>query len=1013
MSIKRISADGRVAGMGVLPIMAVCMLLVTAQSRATTTTISSLPYTASQAGTNYSETLLVAGTNLASTTNGINFTGHDIVLNLASDTITFGTAGGDNMYGICFSGVNPAYNIRIIGGWLIHGITNDTLTNGVDCVRFARGAHDVLIRRTNMKVSGDNAHCIDHDPDGRLAYNVEIDGGQYWSYCRRYSSREYYDGAAVRICFRSPSGSYNIKIHGIRIWTGPGQGIVTVGGWGSNPPDCRSQVYSCTVSVDHRNDFYLYNQGPNHPVGASSENAYGIFFSFCGIGSTIHDNVVRSGTSYGGSRGIFMESCQGISSNYITVYNNDVDIHEGPNIRVGEGYGSFAFRMRPIDGQLRYVRVFNNRFIAAGDSVANTRAYGYIPIAFRYSNDIASSFIVFDNNYFKAYAITPGPVESEGLSLDGVFNADTTLVFRNNRYESDHTVVKFGDMQGGAANLRFSGDTLRGLTAPYDFSTYQVGHLGNPWDCTHNMATDIGYEGGASDTNIVFSNGGTLDLTLKRVLIVQVIGRNGLPVRNATVTANNHYNRLVLSGTTNDGGVIRGPVSYWFESRTQNDSTAFNNFTIKARLLQDSTVISFTVSSLSPPATVVLANTDGEPGGEDLVPPAAIHDLGALPGGGQGRINLTWTATGDDDTVGTADHYVIKYSDQLITEDNWAQATTVPDPPPPLGGGLPQEFTVISLPEGQVFFVGIKTYDEADNASPISNVPMSFSSGIASPLPLYTQVNEEEGSATLIAEAVESYLPLYYEFALDEDENFGSPRIEPVLTADTVAMVTFAGLLPDTIYYWRCRAMANGQIDSSAWSSSVSFNIVTGVEMDLSAADCIFPSQGSVVQSRYPTFVISGNVMVPEVYIQVADNALFDSPIQSGALPTINGQNTEWQIDRPLATSATFYWRISSNNILWTSPINFAAEVDIHPYPNPFKESQGHSAITFTNLPGVCNIDIATVSGGIVKRAKGVGPNDWVWDVKNDSGNDVTSGVYLYTVDFHNGSASGKVMIIR
>jgi hypothetical protein len=290
---------------------------------------------------------------------------------------------------------------------------------------------------------------------------------------------------------------------------------------------------------------------------------------------------------------------------------------------------------------------------------------------------------------------------------------------------------------------------------------------------------------------------------------------------------------------------------------------------------------------------------------------------------------------------------------------------------------------------------------------------MSYSSGIATPLPLYTQVNEEEGSATLIAEAVESYLPLYYEFALDEDENFGSPRIEPVLTSDTVAMATFAGLLPDTIYYWRCRAMANGQIDSSAWSSSVSFNIITGVEMDLSAADCIFPSQGSVVQSRYPTFVISENVTVPEVYIQVADNALFDSPIQSGPLPTISGQNTEWTIDHPLATSATFFWRISSNNILWTSPISFAAEVDVHPYPNPFKVSQGHSAITFTNLPGVCNIDIATVSGGIVKRAKSVGPNDWVWDVKNDSGNDVTSGVYLYTVDFQNGSASGKVMIIR
>src|SRR3972149_10838846 len=146
MSIKEMSANGRLAGAVSFLLVVICFLLLTATGRARTTTITSLPYTASMAGNNYSETLLVAGTNLVSATNGINFIGHDIVLNLGSDTVTFGTGGGDGMYGIAFSGTNPTYNIRIIGGWIIHGVSNDTLTNGVDCVRFVRGAHDVLIR---------------------------------------------------------------------------------------------------------------------------------------------------------------------------------------------------------------------------------------------------------------------------------------------------------------------------------------------------------------------------------------------------------------------------------------------------------------------------------------------------------------------------------------------------------------------------------------------------------------------------------------------------------------------------------------------------------------------------------------------------------------------------------------------------------------------------------------------------------------------------------------------------
>ncbi len=1008
----RLMKKGKLKVLGYAAIVSAILLAFAPGLMARTTTISSLPYTASMAGTNYSETLLVAGTNLRSTTNGIRFTGHDIVLNLGGDTITFGTNGSDAAYGLQIGGPPNAYNIKIIGGWVIHGITNDTLSDQVDCFRVSAPTHDVLVQGTNMKVSGDNAHCIDYDSGGRSSYNIDINGGQYWNFCRRYRSREYYDGAVIRTSFAGTSGSYNVRIRGVRVWTGPGQGIVCTGSWGSNPGNSRAQVYSCTVSVDHRNDFYPVNQGPNHPIGFSSENAYGLFFSFCGPGTAVHDNVVRSGTSYGGGRGLFMESCQGTTSSPLEIYNNDVDVHEGPNVRVGEGYGCFALRLRPMDGELKNIRVYNNRFIVAGDSVRSTTSYGYIPEALRYSNSISNSNVWFDNNLFKAYAITPGPVESYAITFDGVSGVDSTFKVRNNRFESDHVVVKYGNMNSGASNILLQNDTLRVITPAYQKQTYQVGHLGNNWNNSGNKVIDGAYEGAASDTNIIFTVGGTSDLKLNKTITIQVTGRNGLPVSGATVTAINHYNRSVLTGTTNSDGIYRGVVSYWFESRTATDSTAFNSFTVRARRNTDSTTMTYNVNWSCPAAAIRLNNTDGQ-GGGDITPPSAIMDLGAVPGLDHGQIRLNWTAPGDDGLNGAASEYVLKYSSSAITEQSWPEATVFENPPSPVEGGFSQWFEMSGFPEGEAFFLAIKSYDDADNASPISNVPRSYAAGVRQPNPINAIVDRHDGTAVLFAATVPSYLPLFYEFALDTSDDFENPRRQVAVMADTAASVVYDSLLPGVNYHWRCRAIASDGSDSSAWSRDMAFDIATGIIMPLTSADCLFPSEGTTIETRKPVFSVRSAPEVSEIFIQVADNPTFRSPVSSGAITMRPGGTTEWQITDGLPYSGSYYWRVSSDNVVWTPPVRFTASIDIHPYPNPYKASEGHRGITFTNLPGGCRIDIATISGDIVKEADGIGPDDWVWDVKNDSGTDVSSGVYLYLVEFERGSTSGKVMVIR
>ncbi|MEM9666158.1 MAG: S8 family serine peptidase, partial [Bacteroidota bacterium] len=112
--------------------------------------------------------------------------------------------------------------------------------------------------------------------------------------------------------------------------------------------------------------------------------------------------------------------------------------------------------------------------------------------------------------------------------------------------------------------------------------------------------------------------------------------------------------------------------------------------------------------------------------GPDILPPDAITDLAIAPQVNVtgASINLTWTATGDDGSVGTATSYDILYSTTgPIDESNIGDAIEVDDEPAPQEAGATETFTVHDLPfNSDVWFVIIAN-DEFDNPSPLSNSP--------------------------------------------------------------------------------------------------------------------------------------------------------------------------------------------------------------------------------------------------------------------------------------------------
>jgi hypothetical protein len=109
-----------------------------------------------------------------------------------------------------------------------------------------------------------------------------------------------------------------------------------------------------------------------------------------------------------------------------------------------------------------------------------------------------------------------------------------------------------------------------------------------------------------------------------------------------------------------------------------------------------------------------------------------------------------------------------------------------------------------------------------------------------------------------------------------------------------------------------------------------------------------------------------------------------------------------------------------------SAPVNKAGEVWVvpNPYygstpwnltPNPKDPTGAH--VDFMNLPvGEWEIRIFTLSGDLVRVLKNDGTNDIgqaKWDLISRNGQDVVSGIYLYTVESRFGAQTGKFVILK
>ncbi len=108
----------------------------------------------------------------------------------------------------------------------------------------------------------------------------------------------------------------------------------------------------------------------------------------------------------------------------------------------------------------------------------------------------------------------------------------------------------------------------------------------------------------------------------------------------------------------------------------------------------------------------------------DTIPPATITDLSVNTGSQIGEIDLTWTAPGDDGNIGTASAYIVRYNNiPILNETDWNNATDVDGEPIPGDPGTIEHMSAGGFVPGQQFYLAIRTIDDANNLSGISNSP--------------------------------------------------------------------------------------------------------------------------------------------------------------------------------------------------------------------------------------------------------------------------------------------------
>ena len=105
---------------------------------------------------------------------------------------------------------------------------------------------------------------------------------------------------------------------------------------------------------------------------------------------------------------------------------------------------------------------------------------------------------------------------------------------------------------------------------------------------------------------------------------------------------------------------------------------------------------------------------------KDELIPGRVTDL-RVTDVGDSTVTLTWTAPGDDGTIGKVEAYEVRWLSFRFSEPDWTAGTTAGPLPTPGVVGTHETAVLRGVPGGAMRYFALKSRDEAGNRSVISN----------------------------------------------------------------------------------------------------------------------------------------------------------------------------------------------------------------------------------------------------------------------------------------------------
>lgn len=138
---------------------------------------------------------------------------------------------------------------------------------------------------------------------------------------------------------------------------------------------------------------------------------------------------------------------------------------------------------------------------------------------------------------------------------------------------------------------------------------------------------------------------------------------------------------------------------------------------------------------------------------KDLAFPGVITDF-AITDVDTNSIGVVFNSSGDEYIEGLADHYEIRYAPYVITQENFEDAPLYSSAPRPLPAGERQEWKLQGLEGGTHYFIAIKVFDEAGNASYVSTILDAKTTDVVAPaVPTVSAAIGGDGEIELIWKA--------------------------------------------------------------------------------------------------------------------------------------------------------------------------------------------------------------------------------------------------------------------